>query len=69
MSVDWDTYNIGVLEGGKFRTIYTCWSIDDANFLLTALGWYTTFKEGSIPDVESGKAVPVKTKRAKKIAQ
>jgi hypothetical protein len=70
MSVDWDTFNIGVIEGGKFRTIYACWSQEDADFLLSGLRWYTTFKEGSIGATEPGKAVPkAKPEKTKKIAR
>jgi hypothetical protein len=66
MTVEWDTFNIGNIEQDRFRTIYACWSKEDADFLLSALRWYTSFKEGNIGGVEPGKAVP-KT-RKKKIA-
>ena len=32
----------------------------DADFLLTAIKWYTSFKEGSILAIEPGKATPMK---------
>jgi hypothetical protein len=63
MVVEWDTFNIGVVEGDTFRAIYTCWSQPDADFLLSALRWYTSFKEGRIPGVEAEKAVPAKTRK------
>jgi len=43
VSVDWDTYNIGVIEDNVFRTIYSCWSEKDAEYLISALNWYSTF--------------------------
>ncbi len=67
MMVEWDTFNVGILEGANFRTIYSCWSEEDANFLLTALQWYTSFKEGNIIGVESGKATPPSKKPRRKV--
>ena len=67
MMVEWDTFNVGVIEGDQFRVIYTCWSQPDADLLLSALRWYTSFKEGCIPGVEAGKAVPVKKTRKKRV--
>ena len=60
MTVEWDTFNIGVIEEDQFRAIYSCWTKMDADFLLTAIKWYTSFKEGSILAIEPGKAVPLK---------
>lgn len=65
MAVEWDTFNIGVIEDNTFRTIYSCYSQPDADFLLGALGWYTTFKEGSILGIEPGKALPKKPVKKK----
>jgi len=63
MSVEWDTFNIGVIEDGVFRTIYSCYAQTDADFLQGALRWYTSFKEGNIPGVKVEKAVPKRTKK------
>ncbi len=63
--VEWDTYNVGVIEEGQFKTIYTCFQEHDAEFLLGALKWYTTFKEGMVVTIPPGKAVPVKAVKKK----
>jgi hypothetical protein len=68
MDVEWDTFNIGTVEQDRFRTIYACWSKEDADFLLTALRWYTSFKEGKVMGLEPGVALPKKIAK-KKIAQ
>ena len=65
-NVEWDTYNVGVIEDGQFQTIYTCYKSHDAQFLLGALRWYASFKEGMIEPLETGKAVPVKPPAKKK---
>ena len=46
--VDWDTFNVGLLEEGQFRTIYTCWSQEDADYILAALRWFSEFQEKGI---------------------
>lgn len=65
MAVEWDTYNIGVVEDGVFRVIYSCFALPDAEFLIGALGWYTSFKEGNIVGLETGKAAPKKPAKKK----
>jgi len=46
--VEWDTFNVGLLEDGSFRTVYSCWSQEDADFLLASLRWYSDFQEQGI---------------------
>jgi hypothetical protein len=66
MAVDWDTFNIGVVEDGVFRSIYSCWCLPDAEHLLSALRWYSTFsKDGIIK--EPVQPVP-QTKKRKKVS-
>lgn len=69
VSVEWDTFNIGLLEDGLFRTVYSCWSQDDANYLLASLRWYSEFQDhgimSAIPKTSHSKRVL--PKREKKI--
>ena len=69
MAVDWDTFNVGLLEDGVFRTIYSCWSQEDADFLLAAVRWYSEFQDQGVmtsPSPATRLKKPV-SKRAKKI--
>ena len=61
VSVEWDTFNIGLLEDGLFRTVYSCWSQDDADYLLASLRWFSEFQDHGIMQ-----AIP-KTPRSKRV--
>ncbi len=48
--VDWESFNIGLVEDGVFRTVFTCFSEEDARYALAAFRWFDTFKDGVIAD-------------------
>lgn len=67
MNVDWDTFNVGLLENGEFRSIYSCWDQQDANHVLSALRWYETFtKDGIIKEPVVAKKKVTRKKKATK---
>lgn len=64
VDVDWDTWNIGVVEKGRFRVVYTCFCEEDAIKLKSALEIYDMYEAGVVPG-EIPKYEPP-SKRAKK---
>ena len=69
VAVEWDTFNVGLLEEGHFRTVYSCWSQEDADYLLASLRWYSEFQEQGIMSgiPKTARAKRVLPKREKKI--
>lgn len=65
--VEWDTFNIGLLEDGVFRTIYSCWSQEDADYLLAALRWFSEFQDAGVMRATKPSSIPKRrpVKRAK----
>lgn len=69
MEVEWDTWNIGIVEDDRFRAVYSCFSEADAIRLKTALEWFEQFEKGTVrPAVIPAKKRPVAKKPVAKRA-
>jgi hypothetical protein len=56
MSVEWDTFNVGTVEGDEYKCKYSCFTQEDCDHLLAALRWYDSFSAGVIKEqIESKK--------------
>lgn len=68
MDVDWDTWNIGLVEDDQFRAIYSCFSEEDARRLKAALEWFEQFERGLVRPavIPPKKRTPIKRKPVRK---
>lgn len=51
IEVGWDTYNVGLVEEGRFRSIYSCWCEADAKRLVRALDMDDLWETGVCPGI------------------
>lgn len=58
VEVEWDTWNIGIVEGDRFRAVYSCFTEADALRLKAALEWYDALEQGIV----KGAAAPCRKK-------
>ena len=63
---DWDTWQVGLIEDGKFRSIYHCFGEEEAIHLVSALNWYDNLEEKSFISIPKKSELPPKTKRSPK---
>lgn len=67
VEVAWDTWNVGKVEEGLFRAIYTCFSEPDAKELQAALEMRDLWNSGIMPGIpEPPKPKPARRKPAAK---